>query len=349
MSNSLRLLVLLVVFLALAGTAATLQLNAHRITRRHLAETNAPADVRAAAARVQAGQQRAFIVLFTASLAAVVVVALVPAVRRNASASLDRVQSDMTQMDHLARTTVTQAGALTQERDARIRTEETLHREQLRLNQVLEEKIRLGRDLHDGVIQSLYAIGLTLESARQKLGSVPAEADVLVGRGVSLLNTTIREVRGYIETLARPPSADARGLGAQLSATLDGVRGHRATVFSIHLDEDAEARLADRQRDEVLQIVREAASNALRHGDAKHLTVRLHEDGSQLALLVQDDGRGFDPQSITRPGLGLANLRARAAALSGDIRIGSQPGAGARIVVTFPAGRPHAPRSSVAS
>jgi len=337
MSNSLRYIVLIVVFLALAGTAATLQLNAHHRTRRHLAAAEASPENRALVVAAQSDQQRAFLFLFAAGLAAVVIVALVPAARRAPPDSLARLHTDMSQMDQLARTTVTQAGALTQERDARIRTEETLHREQLRLNQALEEKIRLGRDLHDGVIQSLYATGLTLESARQQRSTQPEQADALVDRSITLLNTTIREVRGYIETLSRPPVSGAGDLGAQLSALLDSARGHRATTFSVHLDEAAENQLADRQREELLQIVREAASNALRHGEARHLTVRLHEDGAQLALLIQDDGRGFDPQVIARPGLGLANLRARAVTLGGDFRLGSQPGAGTRIVITFPA------------
>ena len=339
MSNSLRFIVLIVVFLALAGTAATLQLGAHQRARQLLANTDlaSVASVRATVTAVQTGQQRAFLILFVASLAAVVIIALVPAARRESPAARARLHSDMTQMDHLARTTVTQAGALTQERDARIRTEETLHREQLRLNQVLEEKIRLGRDLHDGIIQSLYATGLTLESSRQKRPAQPQEADALVERGIGLLNATIRDVRGYIETLSHAPSPGALSLGAQLSAVLDNVRGHRTTVFSIHLDEAAEIQLGDRQRDELRQIVREAASNALRHGEAQHVTVRLHKDGTQLALLVQDDGHGFAPQAISQPGLGLANLRARAITLGGDLRLTSQPGSGTRIVVTFPA------------
>jgi len=78
-------------------------------------------------------------------------------------------------------------------------------------------------------------------------------------------------------------------------------------------------------------------SNALRHGQAAQITIRLHEDGARLALLVQDNGAGFDPDTASRDGHGLANFRARAASLGAEFRLDSQPGSGTRLVLTFPA------------
>lgn len=340
MSNPLRFLVLALVLLSLAGTAATLQFRIHRHTKARLAESGLSPGQRAMVMGLQADRQQAFLVMVGASLAAVVVVSLVSSFRRETPGTLDRLKTDMDQVDRLARTTVSQAEALAQERDTRIRTEETLHLEQLKLNQALEEKIRLGRDLHDGIIQSLYAAGLTLESSRQKRPAHPEEADALVGRGINLLNATIRDVRGYIETLGRSSPAAASGFGADVRAMLDALRGDRSAVLSVHLDEAAEHQLDAHQRAELLQSVREASSNALRHGKAGHITVRLHEDGTRLALLVQDDGVGFEPQRASGCGLGLVNLHARATALGGELRITSRPGEGTRVVMTFPTRRP---------
>jgi len=336
MSTPLRLLVLTLVLLALAGTAATLQLNAQQHARKYLAGVEPSPAVHAAVAALRANQQKAFFILLAASLAAVVTVALVPSRLREAPASLDHARSDIAQMDRLARTTVAQAEALAGERAARIRTEETLHLQQLLVNHALEEKIRLGRDLHDGIIQSLYAAGLTFESARQRRSEAPTEADALLDRGLALLNASIRDIRGYIESLNRTSDERHVEFGAALTIMLDALGGHREVGFDVSLDATAEERLHKTQLADLLQIVREAASNALRHGEARLVTVRLHENGILLMLMIQDDGRGFDPQALQHPGLGLANLHARAAALSGDLRITSQPGQGTRLVLTFP-------------
>ncbi len=336
MSTPLRLIVLTLVLLALAGTAATLQLNAQRSSRKHLAGTEATPELQAAITALRADQQKAFFVLLAASLIAVVTVALVPSRQREVPASLDHARSDIAQMDRLARTTVAQAEALAGERAARIRTEETLHLQQLLVNHALEEKIRLGRDLHDGIIQSLYAAGLTFESARQRRPEAPAEADELLDRGLALINASIRDIRGYIQSLNRTSEERHAGFGAALSMMLDTLGGHREVGFDVNLDATAEERLHKTQLADLLQIVREAASNALRHGEARHITVRLHENGVLLMLMIQDNGRGFDPQALKQPGLGLANLHARAAALSGDLRITSHPGQGTRLVLTFP-------------
>jgi len=336
MSTPLRLLILTFVLLSLAGTAVMLQLNTQQRARKHLAGVEPSPAVRAAVTALRADQQKTFFVLLAASLAAVVMVALVPSRSREDPSSLGRARSDIAQMDRLARTTVAQAEALAGERAARIRTEETLHLQQLLVNHALEEKIRLGRDLHDGIIQSLYAAGLTFESARQRRPEAPAEADALLERGLTLLNTSIRDIRGYIQSLNRSVEERPMEFGAALTMMLDGLGGHREAGFDVRLDATAEERLHKTQLADLLQIVREAASNALRHGEARRITVRLHEDGILLMLMIQDDGRGFDPQAPEKTGLGLANLRARAASLSGDLRITSQPGQGTRLVLTFP-------------
>lgn len=336
MTTPFRLMLVAVILLLMAGAAAVLQLKAHQRFKETVASLPASTALRATVADIHTTHQRAFIALLTVGLIAVVTVACVPARASGESPKLEAQRAEINQLDQLARTTLVQADQLAKERDARVHTEEALYLKQMRLNEALEEKIRLGRNLHDGIIQSLYATGLTLEAARQKRATQPVEAGELEAKGIELLNTTIREVRGYIEGLEKTVvPAPSRNFSGDLSAVFNSLRSQRSTTLSVNLDEAAEGALNPSQKDELVQIVREAISNALRHGDAGHISLRLHENGQQLALLIQDDGRGFDPARGSGTGRGLANLHARARTLGGELQVTSQLGQGTRLLFVF--------------
>ncbi len=247
-------------------------------------------------------------------------------------------RGEMQSLERLARTSLAQNSALTEERDARRRTEQDLALNQRLLNQSLEEKIRLGRDLHDGLIQSLYAVGLTLESTRPLLAADPAEAEARVEKCLTQLNDTIRDVRDYITGLA-PEKLQRVGFSQALRLLLEELRGGRDIRLVQHVDEDAARAMAPAETTEILQIIREAMSNSLRHGGATELTVRLHRNDRELGLLVQDNGHGFEPAGQDG-GFGLGNMQARAARLGASLRIDSQPGAGTRVIVTLPLAAP---------
>jgi signal transduction histidine kinase len=235
----------------------------------------------------------------------------------------------------LARAAATQSEALAHERHVRRRTEENLAMEQMRAGQAVADKVRLGRDLHDGMIQSLYATGLTLTAARGKITTEPARAAELIDRGIGLLNTTIAEMRTAIGGLSAARQHE-QSFPSAVGLVLEMLGSGRAVVFDTRLDAAAAARVGEEQYPDLLQIIREAVSNALRHGAARTVTVRLGEDQGKLCLLVQDDGRGFDPGPANTAGHGLGNLRARAELLGGELRLTSRPGAGTRVVLTFP-------------
>jgi signal transduction histidine kinase len=247
-------------------------------------------------------------------------------------------RGEMQSLERLARTSLAQNSALTEERNVRRRTEQDLALNQRLLNQSLEEKIRLGRDLHDGLIQSLYAVGLTLESTRPLLSTNPAEAETRVEKCLTQLNDTIRDVRDYITGLA-PEKLQRVGFSQALQLLLEELRGGRDIRLVQHVDEDAARALGPAETTEVLQIIREAMSNSLRHGAATELTVRLHRNDRELGLLVQDNGRGFEPAGQDG-GFGLGNMQARAVRLGASLRIDSQPGAGTRVIVTLPLAAP---------
>lgn len=235
----------------------------------------------------------------------------------------------------LAETSAAQGAALARERDVRQRAEADALLNQQLLNRSLEEKIRLGRDLHDGIIQSLYAAGLVIQSARTVAPSDPAEADRRLAQGLDSLNQTIRDVRAYIAGLA-PDNLRQTGFAQALEALFTELRAGRDVRFDLKIDDAATARLTPEQSTEALQLAREAISNSLRHGGASLITVRLHPGDGEICLLVQDNGAGFDPARRNGAGHGLANMEARAARLGATLRIESRPGEGTRLVLTFP-------------
>ncbi len=255
---------------------------------------------------------------------------------RGTPAPWTAAQAEMSGLTQLAKTSVAQSAELDRERDVRRRAEEDAQLKQRLLAQSLEEKIRLGHDLHDGIIQSLYAVGLTLESARALVKTDPAEADVRLEKCRESLNATIRSVREYITGLT-PENLRRIGFARALDALIADLPKDKAVQFQLRVDDEAAAQLSVEQGANALQIAREAISNSLRHSHANSITVRLHQAGDEIGLLVQDNGIGF--KETPGGGHGLRNMRARVAGLGGEARIESQPGTGTRVIITFPVRR----------
>lgn len=244
-------------------------------------------------------------------------------------------RSEINTLASLAKTSVAQGEELTRERDVRRRAEEDAQLKQQLLTQSLDEKIRLGRDLHDGIIQSLYAVGLTLETVRALVKSNPAEADRRLEHSRAGLNEAIRDVRAYITGLA-PENLRRGGFAHALNALLAELQAGRSAQFDITIDGDAASLLTPDQSLQALQIAREAVSNALRHGGASLVTLRMHKGDREVCLLIQDNGTGFDPALRREGGHGLLNMAARAQQLGASLRVTSQPAEGSRVLATLP-------------
>jgi signal transduction histidine kinase len=212
--------------------------------------------------------------------------------------------------------------------------EEALRESEQRLRRSLEERIRIGRDLHDGIIQSIYAIGLGLgECRRMAEGNRPVAQRL--DQSIAELNSVIRDVRNFIGGL-EPEALKGRELDAALKSIAQGLGGGTLTEFRFDVDPKAAARLNPGQAAQLLQIAREAMTNALRHGHAPQVTVSLrHRDGS-LELEIQDDGTGFDPATVSGTGLGLGNVKGRAAELGGRCEIDSLPSHGTTVRIEIP-------------
>lgn len=219
----------------------------------------------------------------------------------------------------------------------RQRTEVALRESQENLRHAIELRARLARDLHDHVIQSIYAAGLGLETVRAKMSAEPFGAEGRIQHCMASLNDTIRTVRAYISDLEPDPPQERQRFTDAVRALTHTMHELWPVDFALELDDAAAAQLNNGAQLHALQIVRESVSNALRHGRATHIVIRVRPlpDGG-AALEVQDNGRGFDPVQKMGTGRGLVNLTTRAREMGATVRIDSAEDRGATVRLIFP-------------
>jgi signal transduction histidine kinase len=215
--------------------------------------------------------------------------------------------------------------------NARLHDESERSGRELQRLQVLEERERIGKELHDGVIQSLFAVGMHLQ------GLATATDDDNISRNlesaVEDIDHAIRDLRNYIFGL-RPGILADRQLDQALKEMATDFAARSGVVTVVDVDADAASRLTSRAAD-VVQIVREALSNVGRHGAATTCRVSVERNAAGLVVEVDDDGQGFDVE-LTRSGMGLQNLQERVGSLGGVFKIQSTPGEGTTVRATFP-------------
>jgi signal transduction histidine kinase len=215
--------------------------------------------------------------------------------------------------------------------NARLYDETERNGRELQRLQILEERERIGKELHDGVIQSLFAVGMHLQ------GLSTAASDDNISRNlesaVEDIDQAIRDLRNYIFGL-RPGILADRQLDQALKEMATDFASRSGVVTVVEVDADAASRLTSRAAD-VVQIVREALSNIGRHGGATTCRVSVERDPAGLVIEVDDDGQGFDVE-LTTWGMGLQNLRERVGSLGGIFQIQSTPGEGTTVRATFP-------------
>lgn len=199
----------------------------------------------------------------------------------------------------------------------------------LRTMAVIEERNRIARDLHDSVIQDLFAVGLGLQGLSARLAKTP-EAETL-DEAVDRLDDIVNALRAHVYELRRPTE------GLPLSDRLQELVSRMSAVYPtrIRLTFGGMDRRPSQEDDTVLLIATEAISNALRHSNADNVWVELDLSDDTIRLEVGDDGQGFDPSSPAE-GMGLANLRSRTAEAGGTVTVDSAPGAGTRVTVELP-------------
>ncbi|MGH7970557.1 MAG: sensor histidine kinase, partial [Limisphaerales bacterium] len=187
------------------------------------------------------------------------------------------------------------------------------------LRRSIEERERIGRNLHDDVIQSIYAVGLKLEDCRRVLRESAKQAEPRLAAAIDMLNATIRSVRGFIAGL-EPKVLDGREFKTALKS-LALTSGDSPARFQIEIDTPEANRLTPVQATELLRIAKEAISNSLRHAHASTVRISLQRSGRDAQFEVADDGIGFDHRTYTGSGHGLRNMGARAGEIGGELQI----------------------------
>ncbi len=195
-----------------------------------------------------------------------------------------------------------------------------------------EERLRLRRDLHDGLGPSLAAIGLKVDAAASWVARDPAVAEGLLAEVRRDLNATLAETRHLVRGL-RPPALDELGLASAIKRTADEFSGADKQP-EITVSADGLPTLPAAVEVAAYRIVQESLTNAVRHAHAAHLDVHVGVDGGALRIEVEDDGTGYDTES--RRGVGTEAMRERVEELGGDCWIASAPDKGTRVLVTLP-------------
>ena len=212
---------------------------------------------------------------------------------------------------------------------------------------VYEDRDRIGRDLHDLVIQRLFAVGLTLENTARIAG--PGQLANRVNAAVDQLDETIKDIRRTIFELANPDRPD--DLYDDVQSAVDDLLPSLGFRPAVTMSGPLNTTVHDQVRTHLLAVLREALSNIGRHAGAGAATVSISlagaggpDDPTEVVLVVEDDGRGLPATgsagagSAAAAGNGLPNMRARADVLGGTCDLGPGPDGGTRLVWRVPVG-----------
>jgi two-component system, NarL family, sensor histidine kinase DevS len=201
---------------------------------------------------------------------------------------------------------------------------------------VLEERERIGMDLHDGVIQSIYAVGLTLEHAQLLLNEDTTKATERIAQAINDLNSTIRDIRSYILDL-RPRQLHGENLMQGIQRLVSEFRVHTLVDVNLQGSKTELDDLPEAHAIALFHICQEALANIAKHARARHVDVAVWTAADRALLEERDDGRGFD-LGRTRQSLGhgLSNMQTRARNAGGDVDITSEPGQGTTLLAWVP-------------
>lgn len=229
-------------------------------------------------------------------------------------------------------------GVATRARNQQERLTEQIREARDALAAAQRERNKISRDLHDGSIQSLYAIQLGLGHTAGKLVAEPVKAGSELSAVRRELDAVIAEIRQFIT--AEVATDQPVDFCAVLQALAQRARAGTTAQIDVRCDPVVAGRLSGNQAVQLANIAREALSNSLRHANPQQVEIALRPDGEMVVLEIADNGAGFDPKSTRRNGVGLASMQSRASELKGRFELQSSPGEGTRIVVRVPVRSP---------
>jgi len=201
---------------------------------------------------------------------------------------------------------------------------------------VLEERERIGMDLHDGIIQSIYGVGLSLEVALHSIEEEPNEAKERVQRAIGGLNQAIRDLRAYILDL-RPRQMGSDGLMSGIKRLVGEFRANTSAEVRLSGPENDLINLSELHSMALFHICQEALANVAKHAKAKNVQISLWSTEDRVLMEIHDDGKGFEMDKINATiGHGLANMQTRARSVGGDVDIISVLDEGTTILSWIP-------------
>ncbi|MDR4465659.1 MAG: PAS domain S-box protein [Nitrospira sp.] len=218
----------------------------------------------------------------------------------------------------------------------RKRMEEMLLQRERDLSAALQERERISQDLHDGILQSLYAVGLGLEGCKPMIKQQPepvaAKFMSTLDQTIGQLNHVMGEVRNFIAGL-ESHVIQGGDFPSALRTMIQTMSSASRAKCVIRIDEAAARRLSTEHALHIINIVREGLSNALRHSQATQIVVSLQELVRTIRLTIRDNGIGFNTRSAQGVGHGLGNMAARAQKVRGSFTLQSKPWKGTKILL----------------
>jgi signal transduction histidine kinase len=198
---------------------------------------------------------------------------------------------------------------------------------------VVRERDRIARDLHDTVIQNLYATGLGLQAALRS-GEDSAAIQERVARAIESIDATVKEIRATIFALHDSPST-ATGVRARLLAVAEEMMSLLGFPPRMRLDGPIDTAVGSELAEQLVPVLRESLTNVAKHARASSVQVRVEVLDGRVELEVVDDGIGL-PEVLRPNGMGVTNIRERAALLDGDAEISAVSGGGVRVLWSAP-------------
>ncbi|RYG00897.1 MAG: PAS domain-containing sensor histidine kinase, partial [Chitinophagaceae bacterium] len=217
------------------------------------------------------------------------------------------------------------------ELERRLEKERELKQQEVTLAAVTaqeQERLHIGRELHDNINQILATVRLYIEYAL----SNPAMHDQLLKSAKELVMSAVNEIRDLSKSLL-PPTVGEKGLAAALDDLFNSIR--KINKYSFHtnwnMDED---RLPENLKLTIFRIIQEQLNNIFKHARAKKIDASITMNNDRLVLKMRDDGRGFDP-AVNGKGVGLKNIRSRAELHKGSMNLKTTEGKGTELTVSF--------------
>ena len=201
---------------------------------------------------------------------------------------------------------------------------------------VLEERERIGMDMHDGIIQSIYGVGLVLEHAKLLATEDPQHAQVRIQQAIKDLNETIRDIRSYILDL-RPRQLGNENLMMGLKRLVTEYRANTLSEATLSGTSDDLNDLNQEQAFALFHICQESLANVAKHAAARKVDISIWKTDDRVLMEIHDDGKGFDTEMMSMTlGHGLSNIHTRAHNVGGDVEISSTIGEGTSILTWVP-------------